>query len=284
MTDLTQRVGARVRKAREDKGIPRRVLSERSGVSPRYIAQLEAGAGNVSITLLERIAGALDHKTEWFIVADNPLGSDAERLAGLYHGAEQDIQAAVMQLLDPVSDETRRAHRVCLLGLRGAGKSTLGELAGAAMNVPFLELNHEIEDHSGLPASEVMALYGPEGYRELEAKSLEQVIKTNDRLVLAVAGGIVAVPETYDTLLNNFHTIWLRATPEEHMARVRAQGDERPMIGYPGALEQLKSILASRETAYDRALVRLETSGKSEMETLKELLTVIEEKQFFAPQ
>lgn len=280
MTNLIKRVGTRVREARESRGFPRRVLSEMSGVSPRYLAQLEAGAGNVSISLLERIAKALDHKTEWFVAGDDPLSTDTEQLVELFRSAEGDVRAEVMHLLDPVSAATRRAQRVCLLGVRGAGKSTLGKMAGTALGLPFLELNSEIEDQSGVPAGEVMALYGPDGYRELEAKALSQVIEHNDRLVLAVAGGIVAVPETYEMLLSNFHTIWLRAEPEEHMARVRAQGDERPMIGNPGALEQLRSILSSRETAYECALARLDTSGKTENQSLDELLCVIEKEQF----
>lgn len=280
--DLISRVGDRVRKARERKGIPRRVLSEISGVSPRYLAQLETGAGNISIGLLERVARALDHKIEWLVGQDDPWTSDVLRVADLYRIADKQVQHSVMQLLSPQPPQTQRSHRICLLGLRGAGKSTLGKMAGAALDVPFLELNREIEDHSGMPVSEVMALYGQDGYRTLETQALDRVISTHGTVILAVAGGIVADPVTYNTLLSNFHTIWIRTSPEEHMNRVRAQGDERPMTGNPEAMEQLRALLASREPIYDRAVARLDTAGKPKEQSLSELLALIDSRGFLA--
>ncbi|WP_109465595.1 helix-turn-helix transcriptional regulator [Albibacillus kandeliae] len=259
---LIQRVGERVRRARERKGIPRRVLSEISGVSPRYLAQLEAGEGNISIGLLQRVAIALDHRIEWLMGEDDPWTSDASRVADLYRTASREVQQSVLQTLTPEPLEAARGHRICLIGLRGAGKSTLGAVAGKALGVPFVELNREIEAHSGMPVDEVLALYGQEGYRSLEAQAVNRVIATYDSVVLAVAGGIVVEPDTYNTLLGHFHTIWLRTSPDEHMSRVRAQGDERPMAGNPEAMEQLKSILTSRESLYARAEAQLDTSGK----------------------
>jgi len=167
----------------------------------------------------------------------------------------------VMAVLAPEAPASLRAQRICLIGLRGAGKSTLGRLAGEALGLPFVELNREIEEQSGMPVDEVMALYGQEGYRRLEAQALERIVQTSDALVLAVAGGIVAEPRTYAFLLRHFHTIWLRATPEEHMMRVRAQGDERPMAGNPKAMDELRSILTSREALYARAEAQVNTSG-----------------------
>lgn len=272
---LITRVGERVRKARERKGIPRRVLSEISGVSPRYLAQLETGAGNISIGLLERVALALDLRIEWFVSTDDPWESDAMRVAQLYRQAEKPVQQAVLETLNPTSAEDRRARRICLLGLRGAGKSTLGRQAGEALGVPFVELNDEIEAHGGMPVSEVMALYGQEGYRQLEAQALERVIATHESVILAAAGGIVAEPVTYNSVLGHFHTIWLQALPEEHMSRVRAQGDERPMIGNPEAMEQLQSLLDSREAMYARAQARLNTSNQTAAGSLSKLLELI---------
>lgn len=280
VTALIQRVGERVRRARERKGIPRRVLSEMSGVSPRYLAQLEAGEGNISIGLLQRVAFALDHRIEWLVGHEDPWTSDALRVADLFRASSADVQQTILRTLNPEPAETLRAHRICLVGLRGAGKSTLGAMLGETLNIPFVELNSEIEEQSGMPVSEVMALYGQEGYRKLEAQAIGRIIATHDSMVLAVAGGIVAEPDTYNLLLGHFHTIWLKASPEDHMTRVRAQGDERPMAGNPEAMEQLKSILTSREALYAKALAQLDTTGLTADTSLENLLTLIRDHKF----
>jgi XRE family aerobic/anaerobic benzoate catabolism transcriptional regulator len=277
---LITRVGERVRKARERKGIPRRVLSEISGVSPRYLAQLEAGEGNISIGLLQRVAIALDHRIEWLMTEDDPWNSEALHVSELYRSANTETRQRVMHLLRPESAQEMRAQRVCLIGLRGAGKSTLGQRAGEALNIPFVELNREIEEQSGMPVNEVLALYGQEGYRKLEAQAVTRVVQTHDTMILAVAGGIVAAPDTYTTLLNRFHTIWVKASPNEHMERVQAQGDTRPMAGNPEAMKELKAILTSREALYEKAEVSLDTTGKSFDQSLQELLTLIRDQKF----
>lgn len=277
---LIARVGERVRRARERKGIPRRVLSDISGVSPRYLAQLESGAGNISIGLLSRVAAALDHRIEWLIGEEDPWNSEALRVADLFRQADGATRARVLDMLAPEAAGVARARRIGLIGLRGAGKSTLGAMAGAALDLPFVELNREIEAASGMPVDEVMALYGQEGYRQLEAQALERVIATHDAMILAVAGGIVAEPETYRTLLSRFHTVWLRAAPEEHMARVRAQGDERPMAGNPEAMEQLRTLLTAREPLYRRAEAVVDTSGKTLERVLDDLMAVIRDRGF----
>ncbi len=278
---LIKRVGERVRFVRERKGIPRRVLSEMSGVSPRYLAQLEAGEGNISIGLLQRVSTALGHRIEWLLSEDDPWTSEVIQIADLYRVASKDVRQQVRDILAPAGNEGQRGNRVCLIGLRGAGKSTLGAYAGAAFGVPFVELNREIESQAGMPVNEVLALYGQEGYRKLEAQALERIIATHDSVFLAVAGGIVAEPDTYKTLLANFHTIWVKATPDDHMSRVRAQGDTRPMAGNPEAMEQLKSILTSREALYARAEAQLDTSGKSVEQSCEDLFTLIRERDLF---
>jgi XRE family transcriptional regulator, aerobic/anaerobic benzoate catabolism transcriptional regulator len=279
---LIARVGDRVRKARELKGISRRVLSEKSGVSPRYLAQLEAGEGNISIGLLQRIAIALDHRIEWLTGSEDPWNSDALKVADLFRRADGDTQKAVLRFLDSEPAEHLKAQRMCLVGLRGAGKSTLGAMASKTLGLPFVELNAQIEEQSGMPVPEVMALYGQEGYRKLEAQAVSRIIATHEAMVLAVAGGIVGEPETYATLLKHFHTVWIKATPDEHMARVRAQGDERPMVGNPEAMDQLRSILTSREALYNKAQVQIDTSGRSIDESLQDLLKTVEENGFLA--
>ncbi|SDC77460.1 helix-turn-helix transcriptional regulator [Ruegeria marina] len=278
VSTLIARVGERVRAARQRRGIPRRVLSDISGVSPRYLAQLEAGEGNISIGLLQRVAVALDHRIEWLVGEDDPWSSEALRVADLFRVAKADVQQSVLHALSPEPVETVRARRICLIGLRGAGKSTLGTRLGAELDLPFVELNDEIEEQAGMPVGEVMALYGQEGYRKLEAQAVSRVVAKHETMVLAVAGGIVAEPETYNILLTRFHTIWLRADPTEHMDRVRAQGDERPMAGNPEAMEQLKSILASREVLYGKALAQLDTSGQSVETSLAQLKTLVKER------
>jgi XRE family aerobic/anaerobic benzoate catabolism transcriptional regulator len=272
VASLIREVGAQVRALREARGIPRRLLSDRSGVSPRYLAQLEAGEGNISIGLLQRVAIALDHPIEKFFGSAGAPGHSIDRL---FNTASEDVQQAVLRLLTGEARNRQRAQRICLVGLRGAGKSTLGARMSAVFDLPFVELNREIEIQSGMPVSEVMALYGQEGYRSLEARAMERVVATHDRVILAVAGGIVAEADTYSALLSNFHTIWIRTSPEEHMARVRAQGDERPMAGNPEAMEQLKSILTAREALYARAEAQLDTSGKSVERSAAELQTLI---------
>lgn len=273
--ELMHRVGSRVRKARELKGVPRRVVSERSGVSPRYLAQLEAGEGNISIGLLQRVAVALDHRIEWFVGQDDPWTSDALRIADLYRTATAERRRLAMEALSDKTSQQLRARRVCLIGLRGAGKSTLGAMVGQVLHTPFLELNIEIEEHAGMPVSEVVALYGQEGYRELEAQALSRIISTHDAVILAVAGGVVAEPDTFKTLLAHFHTIWIKASPDEHMSRVRGQGDTRPMAGNPEAMEQLRGILKSREALYERADAQLDTSGKPLQSSVDDLAALI---------
>ena len=268
-------VGDRVRKARQRKGIARRVLAERSGVSQRYLAQLENGTGNISIALLLKVANALDYKVEWLVGEDDPWNSEALRVAEFYRFAKPEQRQRIMQILDPDPPARLRRQRICLIGLRGAGKSTLGRLLGNELDLPFVELHRDIEEQSGMPVGEVMALYGLEGYRRLERQALERVVAAYDCVVLAVAGGIVSEPETYGFLLRNFHAIWLKATPDEHMNRVRAQGDERPMAGNPKAMEELKSILTSREELYAKAEAMVNTSGKTVERSMVDLVKAV---------
>jgi len=277
---LTARLAARIREARKARGLPRRVLSELSGVSPRYLAQLEAGEGNISVILLQRVARALDLKIEALVAEGVPWDRDVGRVAALYRQAAPDVQDRVRVLLSQQNPGVLRAGRVCLLGLRGAGKTTLGRLAGEVLGLPFVELNKDIETETGMPLTEVMALYGIEGYRRLEADALERISLRHDRMILAVAGGIVAEPPTYARLLERFHTVWVRTTPAEHMQRVRAQGDLRPMQGNPAAMAQLKTLLEERAPLYARAEAQIDTSNRTPRSSLNDLMTVISSKGF----
>ena len=173
-----------------------------------------------------------------------------------------------------------RAKRVALIGLRGAGKSTLGARLAAAYDAKFVELNHEIEDLSGMRIADLIALYGHEGYRRMENEALTRLASAEERLVLAVAGGVVSQAGAFNNLLDRFHTIWLKAAPEEHMARVRAQGDERPMAGNPTAMEQLRSILTSREDQYRQAAATLNTSALTVSAAFDALEALVAERNF----
>ncbi len=275
-------VGQRVRNARQKKGMSRRILAERSGVSQRYLAQLETGQGNISIGLLLRVAQALEFGIEWLVSPDDPWQSDTARAMLLFQRATQKQRHDVLQVLQPTKPSERKANRIALIGLRGAGKSTLGARLAHQLHSPFLELNHEIEQSSGMPVNEVIALYGQEGYRLLEHQAVERIVATHDTLILAVAGGIAAQSDTFNYLLDHYHTVWLHATPEDHMNRVRAQGDERPMAGNPNAMKELRNILASREEQYKRADAQVDTSDATEDESLAALLDVVKTNGFIA--
>jgi XRE family aerobic/anaerobic benzoate catabolism transcriptional regulator len=277
---LMARVGQRVRKAREMKGLPRRVISEKSGVSMRYLAQLETGEGNISIALLKRVALALDIRMEWLLDEEDPWTSDVVRFSELFRSSTAQDRRRAIEALNPERPESLRANRVCLVGLRGAGKSTLGALVGRALEVPFLELNRNIEDHAGMPVTELMAFYGQEGYRTLEAQAVDRVIAMHSTVILAVAGGIVAEPSTFNAVLSHFHVIWVKASPQEHMDRVQAQGDLRPMAGNPEAMTQLRTILRSREALYRQAHAQIDTSGKDVQAAADELAALIQGRGF----
>ncbi|QFT58723.1 Shikimate kinase [Sulfitobacter sp. THAF37] len=280
---LIARVAERVAAARKKKGVPRRVLSERSGVSPRYLAQLESGEGNISILLLSRVAAALDLKVEALLADEIPTDHDAQRFAALYRSAPPAVQHEVGALLAPRDPSLMRAGRICLIGLRGAGKSTLGRLAGEALKIPFVELNEDIRNAVDMPLSEVMAFYGEDGYRRLEAEALDRISSIHDRVILAVAGGLVAQPATYDRLRERFHTIWIRTSPPEHMQRVRAQGDLRPMQGNPVAMAQLRDLLDSRSPLYGLAEAQVNTSNRTVSSSLNDLLSTIAKHKFLDP-
>ncbi len=251
-----------------------------SGVSPRYLAQLESGTGNISILLLQRVADALGQRIEALLAEEDPMPDDVQRVAHLYNNAPSDVQGRVRAILAPQTPASLRANRICLVGLRGAGKSTLGARAATALNVPFVELNTEIEAKAGMPVSEVMALYGQDGYRDLEADVLGDVIDNNARMILAVGGGIVADSQTYRRLLERFHTVWIKTSPAEHMARVRAQGDLRPMEGNPAAMDQLKSLLEARTPLYERSIAQVDTSNRPVQSSVNDLLAVIARHRF----
>jgi XRE family aerobic/anaerobic benzoate catabolism transcriptional regulator len=265
-------IGRHVREARERRGMTRKSISQNADVSERYLAQLEAGEANASVLLLRSVARALDMPLTELL---DPRESSVEQrlihrfLDGLPVHRLEDVVFRLMR--DFGEEAAARRRRVALIGLRGAGKSTLGSALAAAMQTKFVELDREIEREAGISLSEVFLLYGQAGYRRIERHCLERLIRAHPEMVMTVGGGIVSEPETYNLLLQNCFTVWVKASPDEHMARVVAQGDLRPMQGNAEAMKDLARILDAREALYQKADITLDTSGEDPGQSLSKL-------------
>ena len=264
-TGFLEQLGQRVRTMRALHGMSRKVLAKVSGISERYIAQLESGKGNVSIVLLRRVSDAMGAHLEDLIPANEPA-PDWPVIRDLVRKATANQIAQAKDILSGQANGATALRRtsfagIALIGLRGAGKSTLGKMLARKIGWSFVELNKEIEAQNGLSVAEIIALYGQEGFRRLEQAALGQLLARKELMVLATGGGIVSEPLTFDLILSSFYTIWLKAEPEEHMARVRGQGDLRPMADDRSAMAELRTILLSREPLYARASAVVDTAG-----------------------
>jgi XRE family transcriptional regulator, aerobic/anaerobic benzoate catabolism transcriptional regulator len=259
-----EQLGQRVRTMRALRGMSRKVLAKVSGISERYIAQLESGKGNASIVLLRRVSNAMGAHLEDILPAAEP-SPDWPVIRDLLRKATPN---QIAQAKDVLAGQGVAAHRrtfagIALIGLRGAGKSTLGKMLAKRIGWDFVELNKQIEAENGLSVAEIIALYGQEGFRRMEQAALGQLLARKELMVLATGGGIVSEPLSFDLILSSFYTIWVKAEPEEHMARVRGQGDLRPMADDRSAMAELRTILKSREPLYARASAVVDTSGLS---------------------
>jgi XRE family aerobic/anaerobic benzoate catabolism transcriptional regulator len=277
-TDFLGRLGERVREVRAQRGMTRKMLAQDSGVSLRYLAQLEAGNGNISILLLRQIAYALNMPLE-DLIADHARRSVEMTLLHqfLTHLPPQDLGRAHQLLLErfaAVAGEDRR-NRIALIGMRGAGKTTLGRRLAEHLNVPFIELAREIERESGTSLTEIFALYGQATYRRYERRCLEVAIERHERAVISTGGSLVSEPGTFNLLLSSCFTVWVQTSPEEHMSRVVAQGDLRPMEDNREAMEDLRRILAGRSPLYGKADTSINTSGRTIDDSFADLLDVI---------
>ena len=275
-----EELGRRVRTMRGLRGMSRKVLAKVSGISERYIAQLESGKGNVSIVLLRRVSNAMATHLEDLIPSSDPA-PDWPVIRELMRQATPGQIAQAKNILSGQGASDTAAHGqmpfagIALIGLRGAGKSTLGRMLAKQIGWRFVELNKQIEEENGLSVAEIIALYGQEGFRRMEQAALGKLLARKELIVLATGGGIVSEPLTFDLILSSFYTIWLKAEPEEHMARVRRQGDLRPMADDRSAMAELRTILLSREPLYARASTVVDTAGQSVDDAAARLLGAV---------
>jgi XRE family aerobic/anaerobic benzoate catabolism transcriptional regulator len=279
LSEFLKRIGERVRTMRSRRGMSRKLLARHSKVSERYLAQLEVGKGNFSIVLLRRVAHAIGVPMPELLDERPDRSVDILLLTQfLDRLPPADLAAARDLLLGRFSglSSDMRAQRIALIGLRGAGKSTLGSALAARLNTPFIELDREIERQSGIGLSQLFELFGQEVFRRNERTALEAILQRHPRFVLATGGSLVTEPGTFELLSSSCRTIWLKADPEEHMRRVIEQGDLRPMANNDRAMDDLIAILTSREPLYAKADLVLNTAGKTPEQSLKELLALLE--------
>jgi len=272
-------LGERVRALRSRRGLTRRAVAGAADISERYLANLEYGIGNASLVVLHRLAAAL-HCSPAELIGDATTSSPEwlllrELLEGRDEATLRRVRVAVGEMLGTGGANLQRSSRVALLGLRGAGKSTLGRLLGEDLGFPFVELGEEIEKFTGCSVAEIQALYGMNAYRRYERRALEEAIQIYPEAVIATPGGLVSDPATFNLLLAHCTTVWLRADPEDHMKRVAAQGDMRPMADSKEAMEDLKRILAGRAPFYSKAEFRLDTSAQPLQATFAALRDVV---------
>ncbi len=272
-------LGERVRALRSRRGMTRKAVAQAAEVSERHLANLEYGVGNASILVLLQVSHALQcplaellgdvttSSPEWLLIREMLEGRDEATL--------RRVRIAIGEMLGTGGANEARSHRIALIGLRGAGKSTLGARLAEDLGFPFVELSREIEKFAGCSAAEIQALYGQNAYRRYERRALEESIQIYPEAVIATPGGLVADPATFNQLLAHCTTVWLQASPEDHMKRVVAQGDMRPMAASREAMEDLRGILSGRAAFYSKAEYRLDTSTQPLEETFEALRRLV---------
>ena len=269
-------LGERVKLLRARRGLTRKTLAQLADVSERHVANVESGVGNASIQFLRQLCGVLNcslaemtgdetaSSPDWLMIREILRGRSDEEMAK--------ARAVLGDLFASTTSEASRRQRIALIGLRGAGKSSLGRMLAASMDVPFIELSQQVEMLAGCSIAEIHALYGQAAYRRYEQRALEEVIRQHPQVVIATPGGIVSEPATFNLLLSHCYTVWLKASPEDHMSRVLAQGDRRPMAGNHEAMDDLKRILESRAQFYSKADKTFDTSDMNTEVAFERLL------------
>ncbi len=275
-------LGERVRSLRARRGIARKSVAQAAKVSERHLANLELGTGNASFLILQHVAAALNcsmaeligdettQSPEWLLIRELLIGRDEDTL-------RRARTAIVAALKGGVTGKALGASwpRIALVGLRGAGKSTLGQMLADDLGFPFIELSREIEKFAGCSISEIQGLYGMNAYRRYERRALEEALQIYPEVVIATPGGLVSDPATFNLLLDHCTTVWLQANPEDHMQRVAAQGDLRPMAANPQAMSDLRQILAGRSAFYSKSDMRLDTSAQDLPQTFDALRNMV---------
>jgi XRE family aerobic/anaerobic benzoate catabolism transcriptional regulator len=289
VSDPLKSLGERVRQARARRGMTRKQLAHHSGVSERYLAQIEAGLGNISVLVLRQLGKALN------MSADVLLYQGSEPPVEFVHTVEflrrlsvDELKHARQILLHQFGgvDPAARHRRMAFIGLRGAGKSTLGAALAERLEMPFLELDRLIEQESGLTLNLIFDFRGQAGFRQLERQCLENVLRRHPCFILATGGSLVSEPGTFERLLSSCFTVWVRTSPEEHMRRVIDQGDMRPMSNNRDAMSDLKRILAEREVLYSKADIQIDTAGRTFEQSLDILIQTLRDtpvRESFAP-
>jgi XRE family aerobic/anaerobic benzoate catabolism transcriptional regulator len=264
-------LGERVRGLRARRGMTRKAVALAADVSERHLANLEYGIGNASFLVLQQVAGALQcpmaeligdvttSSPEWLLIRELLEHRDEATL--------RRARVAIAELLGTgggqgaAAGHRERHQQVALVGLRGAGKSTLGQMLADDLGYPFVELSREIEKFAGCSIAEIQALYGQNAYRRYERRAVEEAIQIYPEAVIATPGGLVSDAATFNLLLSHCTTVWLQAAPEDHMQRVAAQGDLRPMAASKEAMDDLRQILAGRAAFYSKADLTVDTSA-----------------------
>jgi XRE family aerobic/anaerobic benzoate catabolism transcriptional regulator len=272
-------LGERVRALRARRGMTRKAVALAADVSERHLANLEYGIGNASILVLLQVAGALQCSLAELIGDVTTLSPEWLLLRELLEHRDENtlrrVRVAVGEMLGTGGSNAVRSSRVALVGLRGAGKSTLGQMLADDLGFPFVELSREIEKFAGCSIAEIQALYGTNAYRRYERRALEEAIQIYPEAVIATPGGLVSDPATFNQMLSHCTTVWLHADPEDHMKRVTAQGDMRPMAASHEAMEDLKGILAGRAAFYSKAEFKVDTSAQSLEQTFSVLRSLV---------
>jgi XRE family transcriptional regulator, aerobic/anaerobic benzoate catabolism transcriptional regulator len=278
-------LGERVRSQRARRGLTRKALAAAADVSERHLANLEYGVGNASILILQQVADALEcplaelhgdmttANPEWLMLRKLLEHADEAQLKNLRMNITTYLGASRAGSMPAIG--RKASQKIALIGLRGAGKSTLGKMLGQALGYPFFEMSAEIEKLAGTSVAEIQALYGVNAYRRYERRALEALIAGPSQAVIATPGGLVSDVTSFNLVLTHCTSVWLQAEPQDHLQRVQAQGDTRPMAASKEALDDLKSILAGRAAFYSKADIALNTSAQSLSETFERLKTLL---------
>lgn len=278
---LLAALGERVRNLRARRGLTRKAVALAADVSERHLANLEYGIGNASILVLQQVASALQCSLAELVGDVTTISPEWLLIRELLENrSEADLRRARIalgELLGTAAGDPARHRRIALIGLRGAGKSTLGQMLADDLEMPFIELSREIEKIAGCSVREIHDLYGTNAYRRYERRALEETVQIYGEVVIATPGGIVSDPATFNQLLAHCTTVWLQAAPEEHMGRVAAQGDTRPMAASKEAMDDLRRILSGRAAFYSKADLSVDTGGQDLAHSFARLRTAVRE-------